>query len=63
VAGQVFGADDAGNGGFIPRPGFLTAMLEAYRAELLEFLEAHGITGSDKQSVVILPSNGRESVQ
>jgi septal ring factor EnvC (AmiA/AmiB activator) len=63
VAGQVFGADNAGNGGFIPRPGFLTAMLEAYEAELVAFLEARGIVGSDKQTVVVLPPNGREAVQ
>jgi hypothetical protein len=60
IIGQVHCADDAGNGGFIPRPGFLTAVLEAYRAELLEFLEAQGITGSDKQAVVVLPNNNRE---
>jgi hypothetical protein len=60
MVGQVFGADDAGNGGFIPRPGFLTAMLEAYESELLEFLEARGIVGSDKQTVIVLPNNGRD---
>jgi hypothetical protein len=60
VAGQVHGADADGNGGFIPRPGFLTAMLEAYEGELIEWLEARGIIGSDKQTVVVLPNNNRE---
>jgi hypothetical protein len=58
VAGQVFGADDAGNGGFIPRPGFLTAMLEAYEGEFVAWLTAHSITGNAVK--VILPSNGRD---
>jgi len=42
-----------------PHPGFLTAMLEAYEGELIEWLEARGIIGSDKQTVVVLPRNGR----
>lgn len=62
VAGQVHGADVDGNGGFVPHPGFLTAMLEAYEGELIEWLEARGIIGSDKQTVVVLPRNGREAV-
>jgi hypothetical protein len=60
IVGQVFGADDGGNGGFIPRPGFLTAMLEAYKGELIEFLETHGISGDPVK--IILPANGREAV-
>jgi hypothetical protein len=43
VAGQVHGADDAGNGGFIPRPGFLTAMLEAYNGEFEAWLAERGV--------------------
>jgi hypothetical protein len=39
---------------------FMKALLESQGSELLEFLEAHGIVGSDKQAVVVLPSNGRE---
>jgi hypothetical protein len=60
VAGQVHGADADGNGGFIPRSGFMTAMLQAYESEFIEFLEARGIIGSNKQTVVALPNNGRE---
>jgi hypothetical protein len=64
MVGQVHGADADGNGGFIPLPGFLTAILQAYEGELIKWLEARGIVGSDKETVVIaLPSNGRESVQ
>jgi hypothetical protein len=62
MVGQVHGADADGNGGIIPRPGFLTAMLEAYEGELIEWLEARGIVGSDK-TVVVLPNNNRESMQ
>jgi hypothetical protein len=61
IVGQVHGADADGNGGFIPRPGFLTAMLEAYEGELIAFLAARGVTGSDK-TVVILPDNNREAL-
>jgi hypothetical protein len=43
VAGQVHGADDNGNGGFIPRPGFLTAMLEAYNGEFEAWLAERGV--------------------
>jgi hypothetical protein len=58
VAGQVHGADADGNGGFIPRPGFLTAMLEAYKGEFIEWLEARGIG----RPVAVLPSNNREDL-
>lgn len=59
LVGQVHGADADGIGGFVPRPGFLTAMLEAYEGELIEWLEARGISGGGKTTEV-LPSNGRE---
>jgi septal ring factor EnvC (AmiA/AmiB activator) len=39
---------------------FMTSLLDAGGGELLEFLEAHGIVGSDKQAVVVLPANNRE---
>jgi hypothetical protein len=42
---------------------FMTSLLDAGGGELLEFLEEHGIVGSDKQTVVVLPANNRESVQ
>ncbi|MFZ3327283.1 MAG: hypothetical protein WA231_15955 [Methylocella sp.] len=54
--GQVFGADADGNGGFVPQRGFLTAVLEAYESELVEWLEARGISGPGKP----VPPNGRE---
>ena len=41
----------------------MTSLLDAGGGELLEFLEKHGIVGSDKQPVVVLPANNRESVQ
>ena len=44
LVGQVHGADADGIGGFVPRPGFLTAMLEAYEGELIEWLEARGLS-------------------
>ena len=43
LVGQVHGADADGIGGFVPRSGFLTAVLEAYEGELIEWLEAHGL--------------------
>jgi hypothetical protein len=39
---------------------FMASLLASQGGELLEFLEAHGIIGHDKQAVVVLPSNGRE---
>jgi hypothetical protein len=39
---------------------FMTSLLDAGGGELLEFLEAHGIVGGDKQTVVVLPNNNRE---
>lgn len=43
LVGQVHGADADGIGGFVPRPGFLTAVLEAYEGELIEWLGARGL--------------------
>jgi hypothetical protein len=40
----------------------MTGLLAAHGTELLAFLEAHGIVGSDR-TVITLPANGRESVQ
>ena len=60
VVGQVHGADADGNGGFIPRPGFLRAVLEAYQDEFIEWIGAHGFGSSVK---ITLPSNGRDAVQ
>jgi hypothetical protein len=61
VTGQIHGADADGNGGFIPRPGFLAAILEAYEGELAAWLEARGI-GSNPVKIT-LPANGRENMQ
>jgi hypothetical protein len=60
--GQVFGADADGKGGFVPQPGFLTAVLEAYESELVEWLEARGISGPGKP-VIAPPPNGREGAE
>jgi hypothetical protein len=62
VIGEVIGSGVVSPVG----PGarsFMRALLDAGGGELLEFLEAHGIVGSDKQTVVVLPSNNRESIQ
>jgi hypothetical protein len=62
VTGEVIGSGVVSPVG----PGtrsFMKALLESQGSELLEFLEAHGITGSEKETVIVLPSNNRESVQ
>jgi hypothetical protein len=62
VAGQVFGADENGAGGFVSMPGapsMLKAMLESEGDVLMAYLAARGIS-ADKQPVVVLPSNGRD---
>jgi hypothetical protein len=59
IAGQIFGANVDDTGGFIPRPGFLAAVLQVYKAELLAFLEENGFS---KQPVVVLPNNNRDGV-
>jgi hypothetical protein len=59
--GQVFGANEDGTGGFVSSPGapsMLKALLESEGDELLAFLAARGIIGSDK-TVVVLPDNNR----
>jgi hypothetical protein len=38
----------------------LKALLESQGDELLAFLAEHGIVGSGKQTVVVLPANNRE---
>jgi hypothetical protein len=66
VVGRVFGANEDGTGGIVSSPGapsMLKALLESQGDELLAFLADHGIVGSDKQAVVVLPTNNRESVQ
>jgi hypothetical protein len=58
VIGEVIGSGVVSPVG----PGtrsFMKALLESQGSELLEFLEVHGIVGSDK-TVVILPNNNRK---
>jgi hypothetical protein len=62
VVGQVIGSGVVSPVG----PGtrsFMSALLASHGDELIAFLEAHGIIGADKQTVVVLPSNNRESMQ
>jgi hypothetical protein len=68
IAGEVFGANDAGEGGVVAAiepsgPSIMAGLLAAHGDELLAFLAERGIIGSDKQTVVVLPANNRESVQ
>jgi hypothetical protein len=61
VTGEVLGGSVVSPVG----PGarsFMRSLLELQGHELLEFLEVHGIVGSDK-TVVILPDNNREALQ
>jgi hypothetical protein len=65
VEGEIFGANDAGEGGVVaaidPKgPSIMAGLLAAFGGELEAWLAAHGITGSDKQTVVVLPNNNRE---
>jgi hypothetical protein len=67
VAGEIFGADDTGAGGVVAAieptgPSIMQGLLLAHGDELMAYLAARGI-GSDKQPVIVLPKNGRESVQ
>jgi septal ring factor EnvC (AmiA/AmiB activator) len=68
VEGQIFGANDAGEGGVVaaidPKgPSIMEGLLAAFGDELIAFLAERGIVGSDKQAVVVLPANNRESMQ
>jgi hypothetical protein len=68
VRGQIFGADADGKGGFVApigssAPTIMTSLLDAFGDQLLAWLASRGIIGSDKQTVVVLPANNRESVQ
>jgi hypothetical protein len=62
ATGQVFGANEDGSGGFVSMPGaplMLKALLESQGDVLMEWLEARGIVGAGKTTVV-LPPNGRD---
>jgi hypothetical protein len=61
IAGEIFGADDAGEGGVVAAieptgPSIMAGLLAAHGDELMAYLAARGIVGP----VVTLPSNGRE---
>jgi hypothetical protein len=67
IAGEIFGADDAGAGGVVAAieptgPSIMQGLLLAHGDELMAFLAERGI-GSDKQPVVVLPANNREQMQ
>jgi hypothetical protein len=60
ITGQVISGNTVSPVG----PGaqsFMKALLAAHGDELMEFLAERGVTGSDKQTVIVLPENGRES--
>ncbi len=64
VAGEVFGSDDKGAGGVVAAieptgPSIMEGLLLAHGDELMAYLAARGILGSDK-TVVVLPNNGRD---
>jgi hypothetical protein len=61
IVGEVIGSGVVSPIGHGAR-SFMTSLLDAGGGELLEFLEKHGIVGSDK-TVVVLPSNGLEKMR
>jgi hypothetical protein len=68
IEGEVFGANDAGEGGVVAAieptgPSIMAGLLAAHGKKLEAWLAARGIISSDKQTVVVLPANNRESVQ
>ena len=68
IHGEIFGANDAGAGGVVAAieptgPSIMAGLLAAFGGELEAWLAERGIIGSDKQTVVVLPANNRESVQ
>jgi hypothetical protein len=60
--GQVFGVNEDGTGGFVAdaKSNMMDGLLQAHGDTLLTFLAQHGIIGSDKQTVIVLPNNGRD---
>jgi hypothetical protein len=65
VVAEVFGAGIDGNGGFVApigssAPTIMESLLDAFGDQLLAWLASRGIIGSDKGTVVVLPSNSRE---
>jgi hypothetical protein len=67
IAGEIFGANDAGEGGVVAAinptgPSIMQGLLAAFGDELIAFLASRSIVGTDK-TVVMLPENGREKMQ
>jgi hypothetical protein len=67
VQGEIFGANDAGEGGVVAAisptgPSIMAGLLQAFGDELITFLAERGIVGSGKP-VVVMPSNNREKLQ
>jgi hypothetical protein len=64
VEGEIFGANDAGEGGVVAAidPKGPSIMAGLLGDELVTYLAGRGIVGSDK-TVVVLPSNNREKLQ
>jgi hypothetical protein len=67
IAGEIFGANDAGEGGVVAAisptgPSIMAGLLQAFGDELITFLAERGIVGSGKP-VVVMPSNNREKLQ
>jgi hypothetical protein len=65
IEGEIFGANDAGEGGVVAAieptgPSIMAGLLAAFGDELITFLAERGIVASDKQAVVVLPENKRE---
>jgi hypothetical protein len=65
VAGEIFGANDAGAGGVVAAiaptgPSIMAGLLAAHGKDLEAWLADRGIVGTDKQTVVVLPANGRD---
>jgi hypothetical protein len=65
IEGEIFGANDDGSGGVVAAinptgPSIMKGLLLAHGPELLEYLAQHGISGTGKQAVVVLPTNNRE---
>jgi hypothetical protein len=76
IEGEIFGANDAGEGGVVaaiePKgPSIMAGLLQAFGDELITYLAKHGIVSpiaqapelADNKQTVVLPSNGREKLQ
>jgi hypothetical protein len=66
---EIFGANEDNTGGFAASIGsdnkgsksnMMDVLLQAHGDTLLAWLAEHGFVGSDKQTVIVLPQNGRD---